>query len=373
MNPSQNSNIVPIIKKEQLLTKEQERFNRLNKKLQKLQLRYTENKDIAEYAHQKIAELLYAQKRKTNIIIIEAIKHVHDNYDKIRLKRDKKRFSNFILVIMDDIYKDALTPEITSELQILAQFHFDQTATKKEKQENEEYEKDISDFATELIKTTFGIDVDINDIKENPEEFQRRVQEKIQQQMQEEEVPPPPKKPKSKAQIKREEKEQENKKNISKNVREIYTQLVKQLHPDLEKDEVKRLEKTETLQKITQAYESNNFFLLLQYQLQYIDNANDQIASLEDSRLKYYNQLLEEQIEELDTKINNILCYGNEEEFVIGFWEMGSHFFANYCDVNKEKTLKVIKKREKKLISFLKHIEGICYQAKKDLEEVIMP
>jgi hypothetical protein len=86
----------------------------------------------------------------------------------------------------------------------------------------------------------------------------------------------------------------------TKSVRSVYMELVKTFHPDREADEAEKLRKTETMQRITKAYQANNLLdlLKLQMELEQIDRSG--LENLNKNQLSYYNKILRQQVEELD-------------------------------------------------------------------------
>lgn len=86
----------------------------------------------------------------------------------------------------------------------------------------------------------------------------------------------------------------------TKSVRSVYMELVKGFHPDRETDEAEKLRKTETMQRITEAYQANNLLdlLKLQMELEQIDRSG--LENLNKNQLSYYNKILRQQVEELD-------------------------------------------------------------------------
>ncbi|OJV20046.1 MAG: hypothetical protein BGO21_11700 [Dyadobacter sp. 50-39] len=86
----------------------------------------------------------------------------------------------------------------------------------------------------------------------------------------------------------------------TKSVRSVYMELVKTFHPDRETDEAEKQRKTETMQRITTAYQANNLLdlLKLQMELEQIDRTG--LENLNKNQLSYYNKILRQQVEELD-------------------------------------------------------------------------
>lgn len=102
-------------------------------------------------------------------------------------------------------------------------------------------------------------------------------------------------------QIKAEEKKQAEEKKLSKTTRTLYTELVKVLHPDKEPDEDKRLQKTEIMKKVTEAYKNDDYFELMKLQIEYLEGVGGKdIKDVSKDTLKQYNKILLEQKKALE-------------------------------------------------------------------------
>lgn len=86
----------------------------------------------------------------------------------------------------------------------------------------------------------------------------------------------------------------------TKSVRSVYMELVKTFHPDRETDEAQKLRKTETMQRITKAYQANNLLDLLKLQMELEQTDRSGLENLNKNQLSYYNKILRQQVEELD-------------------------------------------------------------------------
>lgn len=79
-------------------------------------------------------------------------------------------------------------------------------------------------------------------------------------------------------------------------LREIYRKLASAVHPDREPDPQRRANKTALMQKINQAYATNDLLSLFQMQMQLEHIDADHLAKVSAQRLKQYNKLLAEQL-----------------------------------------------------------------------------
>ncbi len=91
-----------------------------------------------------------------------------------------------------------------------------------------------------------------------------------------------------------------------KNISTIYKQLAKLFHPDLEQDENKKADKEILMKELVAAYEAKNLHALLTLELKWIHNETDHLDSLTEEKLTIYLQILKEQASNLDYQKNSI-------------------------------------------------------------------
>ncbi len=171
------------------------------------------------------------------------------------------------------------------------------------------------------FRDEFGIDVDLqemidkgvdNFLNEHGEEIRRKMFEK-QEAAEAEEMnnfDPAAKKKISKQQ-----------QALMQDAKAIYLRLVKKYHPDREPDEAARVQKTELIQRVTSAYQENDFLTLLKLQIEYLEEEEVDASYLAEDMLKRYNKILQKQLNEIQQEID-YLKYSNmglyEEFFGLG-------------------------------------------------------
>jgi hypothetical protein len=99
--------------------------------------------------------------------------------------------------------------------------------------------------------------------------------------------------------------DEEARRQASRSVREVYRQLVSSLHPDRETDVAERERKTALMQEVNQAYEQSNLLTLLQLQLELEQVRPSNLADLAEDKLKHFNRVLADQLEELRDEVAN--------------------------------------------------------------------
>ncbi|GGF26018.1 J domain-containing protein [Hymenobacter cavernae] len=97
--------------------------------------------------------------------------------------------------------------------------------------------------------------------------------------------------------------EREEQQRLLSNTKTVYRQLARVNHPDLERDPERAALKTTRMQRITEAYEANDLYTLLQLL------AEDSAEAPDDNLLTRYTQALQQQQTELKQQLNE-LKYG---------------------------------------------------------------
>ncbi|HEX8506646.1 MAG TPA: J domain-containing protein [Hymenobacter sp.] len=109
---------------------------------------------------------------------------------------------------------------------------------------------------------------------------------------------------KTKAQRAQEAAEQADQKQLESNAKTIYRQLARAHHPDLERDPEKQTDKTAQMQRITEAYEADDLYTLLQL----LAESGPADAASDDVLARYTRALLQQQTQ-LKQEMNE-LKYG---------------------------------------------------------------
>lgn len=176
-----------------------------------------------------------------------------------------------------------------------------------------------SDFDTEeaasmnglksMLEDVIGVDLGDDLDMSSPEELFKRAQAHMHEQQAQYEADRQAheehqaKRKKSAKQIAKEAQQLAEEQQTSQSIRELYRKLASALHPDREPDPQERDKKTLLMQRINQAYDQKNLLLLLELQLEleHIDQAT--INNITAGRLKHYNKILKEQLNELEHEI----------------------------------------------------------------------
>ena len=97
---------------------------------------------------------------------------------------------------------------------------------------------------------------------------------------------------KTKAQRQQEAASQADQQQLESNTKTIYRQLARTHHPDLERDPTKQADKTAQMQRITEAYEADDLYTLLQL----LAESGPADAAADDVLARYSRALLQQQI-----------------------------------------------------------------------------
>ncbi len=164
-----------------------------------------------------------------------------------------------------------------------------------------------NEMASKLIKSMFekefGVELDDSEFDFSDREgTTARLTEKMQEQQRQAQESRSRRK-KSAKQLAQETLEQEEEANISKSIQAVYRQLVAALHPDRELDPTEHQRKTELMQKVTVAYGNRDLLQLLELQLSVEQIDQHKINNIAEDRLKHYNTILQNQLEELQQEV----------------------------------------------------------------------
>ena len=97
------------------------------------------------------------------------------------------------------------------------------------------------------------------------------------------------------------------KKMAGQSLKSIYLKIASVIHPDRERDEQKRIEKTELLQQANTALEEKDLLTLLKLRAYTEQGDQKQAVKIANEHLKSYNLLLEDQIEQLQIELDHII------------------------------------------------------------------
>ncbi len=109
-------------------------------------------------------------------------------------------------------------------------------------------------------------------------------------------------------QFKQQEKREQAAKMAEQSLKTVYLKITAMIHPDREPDEEKKLEKTELLQQVNEAYAEQDLFYLLKLQLQLETNKGLSSKALSSEQVKFYQLSLEAQSQNLQSQLEEIFA-----------------------------------------------------------------
>lgn len=233
-----------------------------------------------------------------------------------------------------------LDPQYEKVKEILAEYHLNSIDSENEAHILDHEQLEIKKtFLINLVCEEFGVDPDFIDFEFNPDDLEDLLQ-KMNQKFE-----------KNKVQIQQqqyEKNEKEAQKKLARSMsykllKTIYLKIASIIHPDREQDEHKKNEKTIILQSVNEAYKNKDLASLLQLQDQMESAGN---SSLVKDQIQFYNILLEEHIEQLAQKIDDIIYTFD--------WNQHIHLFLH----RKIKVKDLYKKYDADLLNIRQQLEA---------------
>jgi hypothetical protein len=282
------------------LSKAQKEFNRLTKRVTKLEKELTEFRAATEELNRRIQTEYYPLQKEHNEHRATLVELLDENYrrpGKHLTAAERRQIASLLSEAFFDLLEsgfdhlkpilDAYTPGGTDQV-------------------NAEADQITADFMRQMFEMQYGITFDPTVDISSPAKFEAYAQQLLSEQEavweaeEEKKAARRAKQKKTAKQLAAEQRKAEEEKATTQSVRTIYRDLVKALHPDREPDPAEKARKTELLQRVTAAYERNELLTLLRLQLELerLDPAH--LENLADTQLAPYNRLLREQVQELE-------------------------------------------------------------------------
>lgn len=283
----------------QRLSKNQEAFNKLTQKIEKLQ-KDIEKKQLQFDLAMKIYgnELHPAQLRilETRHKLITVLWGIYKSYK--LSKTDQRHLKNVLQFHLEEYFAqsetepDGILQNIFSEIEGIS---YDKMML----EEKENQTGRMKDMFDDLDIDIAGVDIDdeaaiaakIAEAKQKMSEMQERNAERDRQRQ--------AKRKKTAKQLESEKMQKSIEEIKQKNISTIYKQLAKLFHPDLEQDTERKVEKEILMKELTAAYEAKDLHALLTLELKWIHKETDHLESLTEEKLTIYLQILKEQASDL--------------------------------------------------------------------------
>jgi hypothetical protein len=295
-----------IIKKsqEKVLSKHQQQFNRLVKRIEKIRHDLERIKGALEIKMNFFQKNLYPLEKEILELTKEHTKLLFNVYKdkKLSLKKDRQIMREIIASQLSEIFNEEggePDPALEEIFRAVEGLSYKEAARESFMHMKSEI-KNVFDNA--------GFKVNMKDFHpgmSNDEMMKKlaELQEALGQQQEDQTGQKRMSRKKTKKQLEKEERERQVEESRTKSISGIYRQLAKVLHPDLEQDEAIKLEKEELMKQLTIAYENNDLHTLLSLEIAWIQKEENNPGKLTDEKLDIYNEVLKEQVYELELEL----------------------------------------------------------------------
>jgi hypothetical protein len=288
------------------LSKAQKLFNKLIKKIDAERKRLEAWQAMIPRYQQKYAAEFDPLKHSFDELRAEMVRLLDRAYgDKMFGKKDKAKISDIVCTIAAEL----MAENDNEELKQIYNRHSGGDFDSEIEEENESMKA--------MMEGVFGIDFGDDFDLRSPERMIARFGEKMQQKLageeevQEEFSERTTRRKKSARTIAKEARAQEEAQNVSQSIRDVYRKLASALHPDKEQDLAERNRKTALMQRVNVAYGNKDLLGLLELQLEVEQIDQSEIDTISEERLKYYNKILSEQLDELLHEVSAVaLSFG---------------------------------------------------------------
>ena len=305
MNQSKSKivRIAPKADGKKTLSSAQKQFNSLTKKIDRQKKLLIEWKETIPLYRQNVGQEYEPLEDALNNHKSEWVQLLDQLYDMPLFKKtDKLKMKHLICEVSESLIAEFNKDDLKPLFNKYSEDDYDSI--------NQETDSAVGELMKSIAKDMFNLDLGDDVDVSSPEKFQAHLDEKLREQAETQSqdplAAPVKQRKKTKKQLEREVRQQEEEALASKSVREVYQKLVAALHPDREPDAEEQKRKTELMQRVNIAYGKKDLLLLLELQLvvEQIDPAH--LSHIADSRLKYFNKILKEQLSELEQETDQI-------------------------------------------------------------------
>lgn len=291
------------------LSKTEAEFNRLVAKVEKLRARLSAETKRLDATLGKFASDIHPRLQRIAALRADVVRALAPFLKDRRIKgvREKRSLREFLEHQFDEFLADGR--ELPEDLRAVYRevFREDVGATA---------ERDF-ELRRDVMKEVFeemGVDVDLSDL--TPEMDEAEVAARVREKMAAAGIAGPEdfreERPRaaSAASTKREQAKEKLRAAAvelrQKTIGSIYKQLAKVLHPDLEQNPAERARKVTLMQELTAAHRAGDLHTLLRLEIAWLHRAEGEAAQLSDEKLKVFNAVLREQVEELEREVDQL-------------------------------------------------------------------
>ena len=166
------------------------------------------------------------------------------------------------------------------------------------------------------------------------------------------------------AKLKRQQEKQEQAAAMAEqSVKSVYLKIAAAIHPDREANDVKKIKKTELLQRANEAYAEQDLFALLKMQLQIEQDRDPSQKSLSAEQVKLYQLALDAQSQKLQEQIDaliNRLVWSSKTRIAVKKAKGKVQIADLYKQIDEDtSTIKQQIKVEKERLMYIKKVSGL--------------
>ena len=166
------------------------------------------------------------------------------------------------------------------------------------------------------------------------------------------------------AKLKRQREKQEQAAAMAEqSVKSVYLKIAAAIHPDREANDVKKIKKTELLQRANEAYAEQDLFALLKMQLQIEQDRDPSQKSLSAEQVKLYQMALDVQSQKLQEQIDaliNRLVWSSKTRIAVKKAKGKVQIADLYKQIDEDtSTIKQQIKVEKERLMYIKKVKGL--------------
>jgi len=343
------------------LSKNQDAFNKLTKRIEKLQKDIVKKQLQLDLALKIFGTDIYTTKQlvtkyRRELIILLWVSFLTKKLTKNDQQNLKQIIREHLQIYLVEL-GDEPDKEIKKIFNVLENANYDERLRNEKETARQRMLEDLEDMKADLS------DIDLDDLDALRNKFYE-ARHKIFNEGQPKNTESQENKTRNKSarQLEAERIKQETDAIQQKNIGTIYKQLAKLFHPDLEQDNEKKADKEILMQQLTAAYEAKNLHALLTLELKWIHKENEHLETLTDEKLAVYLQILKEQAQQLEDEKREIIYQPNysvlAQTFGIGVQkypveivqihlnevrETAEHFKLSVADFSSDYALRYIK------------------------------
>ena len=304
---TRNHKAVRIVEKAEktTLSQAQKKFNSLTKKIDAQKKLLQEWQDAVPQYQQRVSgeyETLWDRYNDYRVELVHLLDAAYCD------KQFKKTDKNKIQYVISDTTMELIEQHGKDELKELYNKYNETDFDSQDQRMNEA----VGDLMKSIFQDMFNVEIAEEVDVSSPEKFSAVLEEKLREKENQQREDEQKRKPRKKTakQLEKEAQQQQEEQNISKSIQAVFRQLAAALHPDREMDEAERERKTRIMQQVNVAYAKKDLLQLLSLQLEFEQIDQNQINNIAEDRLKHFNIILQQQLDELQQEI---------EQYEMGF------------------------------------------------------